>query len=122
MPLWLQLTEPDTEAVEDLKSALARLRKDGWTRGKLYDYETGKCCSLGAFNHAFPQESPGTPYLAYAIRTRKGGHPYPADMHDLFVITRFNDTPKRKFADVEAVFLAAIAYAEGKGVRAQPGT
>lgn len=113
--------EPDTEAVEELKAALERLRKDGWNRGKFHDFATGQCCALGAFGHQFPTDSPGVKYLAYAIRTRKGGHPYPADMPDMSVVIRFNDAHGRKWADVEAVFLAAIRYAEGKGVYVREG-
>lgn len=120
-PYWLTLTEPDTEAAEELKAALARLRKDGWTRGKFHDLATGKCCALGAFGYQLPDETPGVRYLAYAIRTRKGGHRYPAEMPDAGVVVRFNDAARRKWAEVEAVFLAAIRYAEGSGTHVRPG-
>lgn len=111
-----ELLKPDAEAVNELKAALERLRKDGWNRGKFHDVITGECCALGAFGYAFPTDSLGVAYLAYAIRNRKGGHPYPPDMPDMSVVIRFNDAHGRKWAEVEAVFLAAIRYAEGKGV------
>lgn len=105
--------EPDQKAVIDLKSALARLKENGWTSGKFHDIETGKCCALGAFtNKSFAEETPGVPYLAYAIRNRKGGHRYPADMPDMSVVVRFNDASRRKWEHVEAVFDEAIRCAE----------
>ncbi|ADL71007.1 hypothetical protein SEA_ENCELADUS_40 [Mycobacterium phage Enceladus] len=122
LPFWLALTEPDYEAIEDLNAALTRLKKDGWTRGKFHDVETGKCCALGAFGYPFPsEESPGVKYLAYAIREREGGHPYPADMPDMSVVIAFNDAYGRTFEDLEAMFRAAIRYAEGEGTHVRPG-
>jgi hypothetical protein len=42
-------------------------------------------------------------------------------MCDLSVIVSFNDASRRKFEQVEAAFLAAIRYANGKGVHVRPG-
>ncbi len=108
------IMDPDAEAVNDLKAALKRLRTNGWQRGKFLDLTSGKCCAVGAFGYPFPTDSPGVPYLAYAVRTRPGGRRYPAHMSDLAVIIRFNDATRRTAAEIESAFVDAIRYAEGR--------
>lgn len=119
----MNLLEPDWEAVKHLENGLALLRDKGWGKGAFHNAATGKCCALGALGAPFdPKQSPAAiGYLAYAIRNRKGAHPhYPPDFTDHMIVVSFNDGHRRKFAEVEAMFLRAIALAKGEGV--QQGT
>ena len=102
---------PDAKAAGELKAALESLRTKGWMRGKMVDWQTGKCCALGAFGYLYPTDSPGVPYLAHAVKARRGAPNYQA-MSNLAVIIRFNDAPRRTAEQVEAAFEAAIRLAE----------
>lgn len=113
-PAWL--TEPDTESVKALEAGLARLKKEGWGRGKFHDQSTGKLDALGALGAPFGYDRPqAVAYLAYAIRTGPVKR-VPEVRDDQECVILFNDGWRRKFSEVEAVYERAINLARGAGV------
>lgn len=107
---------PNREAAQHLRDGLEKLREHGWGRGKFHNHESGQFDMLGALGAPFaPNNWPeAAEYLAYAIRARpEADRKNMRDLSTQMVILRFNDGFRRTWAEVEAVYLAAIACAEG---------